>query len=286
MVLPITFLSDYGHEDEFVGICHGVIARIAAGARVIDLGHGVSRGDIRQGAVRLADALPYTPAGIHLTVVDPGVGGTRRAVAIKVADRFLVGPDNGLLGPATKIFGGADEAVDIGHSPVRLEPTSATFHGRDIFAPVAAHLANGASLESLGQTIPVASLLDLNLPSARVTSSSEGKVIEVEVLAIDTFGNASLSATADDLYVLAANTNDPLALAEGEAAAGGGQPDAVTIVLAGQPRRIPIRPTFGAVQPGDPVLLTDSSGRLALAVNQSSAAEHFSLTPGTSLRLT
>src|SRR4051794_4935824 len=139
----LTFLSDYGLLDEFVGICHGVIARLAPEVRVIDVSHGVARHDIRAGALALRGALPYTPPGVHLAVVDPEVGGRRRAVALRCAqeDRILVGPDNGLLCLAAEAFGGVVEAVEIGRSPHRLEPVSATFHGRDIFAPVAARLA-------------------------------------------------------------------------------------------------------------------------------------------------
>src|SRR5919202_6328851 len=129
----ITFLSDYGLADEFVGVVHGVIARICPEARVIDLGHGIPRQDVQAGALALARALPFVPAGVHLAVVDPEVGARRRAVALQVADedRLLVGPDNGLLMPAAERFGGAIEAVEISASPWRLQPVSATFHGRD-----------------------------------------------------------------------------------------------------------------------------------------------------------
>ena len=148
MARPITFLSDYGADDEFAGVCRAVIARIAPEATVIDLTHGVRRHAVRQGATILANALPFAPPGVHLAVVDPGVGTPRRAVAVRAAceDRLLVGPDNGLLWPAIERLGGAVEAVDVSLSPLRLEPISATFHGRDIFAPVAAHLAQGAPL--------------------------------------------------------------------------------------------------------------------------------------------
>jgi S-adenosyl-L-methionine hydrolase (adenosine-forming) len=145
---PITFLSDYGDEDEFAGVCRAVIARIAPDAPLIDLAHGIPRHDVRRAAVALADALPYAPPGVHLAVVDPGVGTERRAVAVRVAaqQRILVGPDNGLLWPATVVLGGPADAVDLARSPLRLEPVSATFHGRDVFAPAAAGLALGASL--------------------------------------------------------------------------------------------------------------------------------------------
>src|SRR5262245_57806542 len=164
----ITFLSDYGRDDDFVGVCHGVIARIAPESRVIDVTHGIDRHDVRSGALVLRRALPYFPPGVHLAVVDPEVGGERRAIAVRAAqdDRLLVGPDNGLLAPAIERFGGAVEAVDVARSPHRLEPTSATFHGRDLFAPVAAHLAAGAPLADAGQPIDPGRTTPLHLPPA------------------------------------------------------------------------------------------------------------------------
>ena len=182
---PITFLSDYGYEDEFAGVCRAVIATIAPEAAVIDLTHGIARHAIHQAAAVLANALPYAPPGVHLAVVDPGVGSPRRAVAVEVAadERVLVGPDNGLLWPAIERLGGAVEAVDVSLSRFRLEPISATFHGRDVFAPVASHLARGEALSSAGEGIATDSLTVLersepsielasNLRSSRVASSS------------------------------------------------------------------------------------------------------------------
>ena len=164
----VTFLSDYGEQDEFVGVCHGVLAGLAPAARVIDVTHGIARHDVRAGALVLRNALPYMPAGVHLAVVDPQVGGARRAVAVACADeeRTLVGPDNGLLMLAAERFGGAIEAVDVSRSPWRLEPVSATFHGRDIFAPVAAALARGEPLAAAGEPCAVEELVPLALPSA------------------------------------------------------------------------------------------------------------------------
>ena len=133
---PITFLSDYGYEDEFAGVCRAVIAQIAPGAPLIDLSHGITRQDVRQGAIALANASPSCPPGVHLAVIDPGVGSPRRAVGVAAAEgRYLVGPDNGLLSRALDRLGGALDAVELSRSPFRLEPVSATFHGRDLFAP-------------------------------------------------------------------------------------------------------------------------------------------------------
>jgi S-adenosylmethionine hydrolase len=181
----ISFLSDYGPGDEYVGVVHGVIASIAPHARIIDLGHGVPAQDVRTGARRLARALPFVPAGVHLAVVDPGVGGERRAVALRAGERWLVGPDNGLLIDAASRFGGVSTAYDIGESPWRLAPVSATFHGRDIFAPVAAHLALG---EEPDAEIDPAGLVRLDRLVAR-----EGAAI---VLEVDGFGNLRLDAPA------------------------------------------------------------------------------------------
>src|ERR1700684_131258 len=126
----ITFLSDYGLQDDFVGVCHAVIARICPSARVIDITHGIRRHDVRVGAMILARSLPFSPLGVHLAVVDPEVGAQRRAVAVRLADeRLLVGPDNRLLWLAVQAGGGVVEAVEIARSPFRLEPVSATFHG-------------------------------------------------------------------------------------------------------------------------------------------------------------
>ena len=160
---PITFLSDYGTSDEFAGVCRAVIARIAPDARVIDLSHGIARHDVRQGAAVLANALAFAPAGRpprgrRPRASAPGGGRSRSAAAEE--DRLFVGPDNGLLSLALERFGGAAEAVDLADSPVRLEPVSATFHGRDLFAPVAAHLALGAALAELGEPIDPAALDD------------------------------------------------------------------------------------------------------------------------------
>ncbi len=197
MAPVITFLSDYGLDDDFVGVCHGVIARIAPDARVIDVTHGIARHDVRTGALVLRRALPYFPAGVHLAVVDPEVGGERRAVAVRTAeeDRILVGPDNGVLALAVERFGGAVEAVDIARSKHRLEPSSATFHGRDLFAPVTAHLAAGAALADAGDPIDPDELTGLHMPAAR---REDGGLV-AHALAFDRFGNVMLDVEHDEL---------------------------------------------------------------------------------------
>jgi S-adenosylmethionine hydrolase len=192
----ITFLSDYGLADDFVGVCHGVIASICPRARVIDISHGVGRHDVRAGALMLSESLAYMPMGVHLAVVDPDVGAGRRAVALLLGDdRLLVGPDNGLLWPAAESGGGVVRAVDIAHSPFRLEPVSATFHGRDIFAPVAARLATGAPLAEAGDPLDPDQLIHLELSRAQRRDGS----LVAHVRRIDRFGNLQLDAGHEDV---------------------------------------------------------------------------------------
>jgi S-adenosyl-L-methionine hydrolase (adenosine-forming) len=249
---PITFLSDYGYEDEFAGVCRAVISQIAPGAPLIDLTHGIGRQDIRQGAIALANALPSCPPGVHLAVVDPGVGSARRAVAVAAAEgRFLVGPDNGLLSRAIDRLGGALDAVELSRSPFRLEPVSATFHGRDLFAPVAAHLSLGARLEEAGQTIDPGSLVTLDLPVPEVT---EDEVI-AHAIHQDGYGNATLDLDASMLPDGPIHPGDTLEVRA---------PD-------GRFRATWAR-TFADVGPSDVLLFEDSSGALALAVSGGSAA--------------
>ena len=258
---PITFLSDYGYEDEFAGVCRAVIARIAPDAAVIDLTHGVARHDVTYGATVLANALPYAPAGVHLAVVDPGVGSPRRAVVVRTTseDRLLVGPDNGLLWPAVERLGGAVEAVDVSLSDLRLEPISATFHGRDVFAPVAAHLARGAPLLDAGEGIDPQSLIRLELPEPVI---EEGRV-KAHVVSLDRFGNAALDLTDAHL---------PLSgLRLGRR---------VSVEIAASQRDAVFALTFGDVPDGGLLLYGDSNGHLALAVNRGDAAAELGLKAG------
>ena len=250
----ISFLSDYGLKDEFVGVCHGVIARRCPAARVIDITHEIPRHDVLAGAIVLRSSLAYMPAGVHLAVVDPGVGtSSRRAVALRSAGgSLLVGPDNGLLIAAAESLGGIAEAVDIGASPERLEPVSSTFHGRDIFAPVAAALAAGAEPRELGEHLEPAALVGLELPSARLTPET----LTAHVLLCDAFGNLTLDATPDQLRALPAKLGDTLAVRCG-----------------GSERSARHLPAFAEASEGELLLYEDSHGNLALAVNRGSAAE-------------
>jgi S-adenosyl-L-methionine hydrolase (adenosine-forming) len=253
MSAPITFLSDYGSADEFAGVCRAVIARIAPEVTVIDLTHGIPRHAVRQGGFVLAGAIPFAPPGVHLAVVDPGVGSERRAVAVRVAseDRLLVGPDNGLLAPAIAGLGGAREAVDLRDSPFRLQRVSATFHGRDLFAPVAARLAAGAALAEAGEPIDPASLTELELPEPLI----EPRRIVAHVLHIDGFGNALLDLGAEQL-------GDTFL-----------RPGELATMQTGETRlTLPFTAGFSDVAAGEPLLYEDSSRFMAIAVNQGSAA--------------
>jgi S-adenosyl-L-methionine hydrolase (adenosine-forming) len=258
----VTFLSDYGSDDEFVGVCHAVIQRIAPEAKVLDVSHGIPRHDVRQGAAVLANALAYSSPGIHLAIVDPGVGSTRKAVVVRTADegRLLVGPDNGLLASAIERFGGGAEAVDVSLSHVRLEPVSATFHGRDVFAPVAAHLARGEAPSEIGEPIDVAQLTALERTAAVIEA---GRRVEATVAYVDRFGNAALELSASELV------DSGLKLGHRVWVEGGGVTlDAVYLL------------TFADVPAGALLLYLDSYGNLALAVNRGSAAERLGVQSG------
>ena len=262
---PITFLSDYGYADDFAGVCRGVIASIAPNTQVIDLTHGVERHDVRAAALVLRNALPYFPAGVHLAVVDPGVGGARRAVALRTADdRLLIGPDNGVLSLAAQRFGGVVEAVDVGRSPWRLDPVSATFHGRDVFAPVSARLARGEPLAAAGDPYDPDALEAIALPRARV----EAGALVAHAIASDRFGNLALDADAEDL-----------------SATGLGPGRACEIEAGGERVAARCAATFADVPAGALLVYEDAYRQLAVAVNRGSAAERLGVGRDDELRI-
>jgi S-adenosylmethionine hydrolase len=263
----IIFLSDYGLEDEFVGICHAVIARIAPASPVIDLSHAVPPQDVLRGALVLGRSLRYLPAdAIVLAVVDPGVGTPRKPVAVETVHggQLLVGPDNGLLSLAWAERGGVARAVEIVDPKVMLEPVSATFHGRDIFAPAAAHLAAGVPLSELGPDLSPSSLAVVRVPVAEV----EPGRIDTEVLGVDRFGNVQLSAGLDDLE-----------------RAGLVGANRLNIVTRGRDMPVRLAATFGDVTEGEFGLILDSAGRLSVVLNRGSAAEAVDVAPGDSLSI-
>jgi len=202
----VSFLSDYGLTDEFVGVCKAVVLRAAPSARIIDITHGIPPFDVRAGALALARSVQYLPPGVVLAVVDPGVGSDRRAVAVEVEGGFLVGPDNGLLAPAVAMLGGAVRAVSLTNPEYHLEAPGATFAGRDVFAPAAGYLAAGTPLEELGEQVDSMSLVPGMVP----LPTDEGGRATGEVLWIDRYGNAQLNIDPGDLVALGVEPGGPV----------------------------------------------------------------------------
>jgi S-adenosylmethionine hydrolase len=227
---------------------------------IVDVTHGIPRYGVRQGAIVLRNAVPYVPVGVHVAIVDPQVGTERRGIALRTGDnRMLVGPDNGLLSLAWEVCGGVVEAVDITRSPHRLEPVSATFHGRDIFAPVAAHLATGAELAEAGQHVEPDELQVLALPQPEVDDGN----VAAHVLLVDRFGNASLDVGHADLAGSGLSLGKPV-----EIEVEGGERFIATFAQ-----------TFADVRPGDVILYEDAYRMLAIAVNRGDAASALRLSP-------
>ena len=261
----VTLLTDYGRDDDFVGVCHGVIRQIHPDADIVDITHGIERYAVRHGALVLRNTLPYMPAGVHVAVVDPQVGTERRAIALRTGDgRILVGPDNGLLSLAWERCEGVDLVVDITRSPHRLEPVSATFHGRDIFAPVGAWLACGAELADAGDPLDPETLTRVELPVPR----EEAGAVVAHALVIDHFGNVGLNVDHDRL----AGTGITL----------GGR---VEVEAHGEHYVATHAQTFADVSPGELLVYQDAYRTLALAINRGDAAGTLALTPDDEVRL-
>jgi S-adenosylmethionine hydrolase len=264
-VRPICFLSDYGLGDDFVGLCKGVMLRIAPGVTIVDLTHEVPGFGIGAGAEILEHATRYMPDNaIYLAIVDPGVGTDRRALALSSAEgALLVGPDNGLLVPAAESLGGIADAVSLTNANYHVQPVSSTFHGRDIFAPAAARLASGLDLRSLGESVDPTSLSRVKSIGVKKESAN---TIAATVLSVDRYGNARLS------------------VAEGEAGLEFGMQLKVQV---GGGNEVPICyvETFGHSKVGDLVLVPDSHRRLSLSVNQGNASRALRLDAGDLVRL-
>jgi S-adenosylmethionine hydrolase len=267
----ISFLTDFGAESA-PATCRGVMWGIAQDARILDLTHNVRKFAVRDGAFLLSRMLGYLPVGVHLAVVDPGVGTARRPIALRASrGDLLIGPDNGLLLPAARVLGGVAAAHLISAADLFLPHVSSTFHGRDIFSPVAAHLANGVPLDRVGPAIDPAELVDLRLPEPVVGHGA----LETSVLFIDSFGNARLAGGPEDL---AQSAGGELASGRSFRVTGGSiGPEGV---------RIAWHPTFGDVGPGEPLLYEDADyGGLGIALNQASAADRFGLAIDTPVRI-
>ena len=261
----VTFLTDFGLQDDFVGTCHGVIKGIAPDVDIIDITHGIPRSAILQGALVLANTVPYMPDAVHLSVVDPGVGGARRAVALEDREgRLHVGPDNGLLVPAADTAGGVARVHELANPEYALPFVSRTFHGRDLFAPAAAHLALGVPLERLGPPIDPDALVRLDLPQPDIGE----RRIRATVLYVDGFGNMQLNLSREHLE------------------RAGVVPGTRVELELGRERYFAIAArTFSDAKPGDIVLYEDSYRNVAVAINRGSAAQMFTASPGQELRL-
>ncbi|MCL1601267.1 MAG: SAM-dependent chlorinase/fluorinase [Actinomycetia bacterium] len=261
MNAPISFLSDFGYEDEFVGVVHGVIARIAPATRIIDITHGISHGDIHGGAMALTRAVQFMPDGVLLAVVDPGVGTDRRAIAARTPVGFFVGPDNGLLAPAVAMVGGADRIVSLEEALYQLPSAGGTFAGRDVFGPAAAVLASGqAQIDDLGPILDPGSISPLLVPLAEPAGNG---AVRGSVLWIDTFGNVQFNVAPSDLESLGLSVGDDL-----------------TVGFNMEESRVVWGSTYGAVAEGEPVIHVDSHGQIAIAVRGGRADEAFAFRVG------
>lgn len=262
----ISFLSDFGRDDEFVGVVHGVVAKLAPEVRVVDVTHSIRRGDVRAGALALTRAIQYLPDGVVLAVVDPGVGTERRAIAAGTASGIFVGPDNGLLSPAVAMVGGAERIVSIENPEMRIPSAGETFHGRDVFGPAAALLASGeATLDDCGPEVDPESVTPLLLPLPEVTDG----VVTATAWWVDRFGNVQTNASPDEL-----------------ATAGITGESTVTVRIGSTEHEAPWVGVYGEVDEGELLLHVDGSGLIALAVRGGSAAELLRVAEGQTVTLT
>ena len=261
----ITFLTDFGLQDDFVGACHGVMKVIAPDVQIIDITHGIPPQAVLQGALVLANTVPYMPAGVHLAVVDPGVGGSRRPLALRDEEgRLYVGPDNGLLIPAADKHGGIADVRELANPAYALPSVSRTFHGRDLFAPAAAHLAMGVTLEELGPPVDPDALVRLDIPKPEVWPGE----ISATVLYVDGFGNMQLNLTREQLDEIDVVPGTRVELEFGE--------ERYYAVAAR---------TFGDARKGDIILYEDSYRNIAVAINGGKAGEMFGVGSGQEVRI-
>jgi S-adenosylmethionine hydrolase len=261
---PICFISDYGLTDVLVGTCKGVMNDVAPGATIIDVTHTIPGFDVIRGAEALRHATRYMPEdSVHLAVVDPGDKTKRQALAAEVrSGAYLVGPDNGILLPAAEALGGIVRAVQLTNSRYHVHPVSSAFHGRDVFSPVAAHLATGVDLDDLGEGVMPNSMISLDFPGFR---REPGGGVAAEIINIDRFGNARLSVMQEDLDL---SYDTPL-----------------EIGIRDELLEARYVETFGSAEDGDLVAVPDSHWRLSLAVNRGNAARALLLSVGEEVRL-
>jgi S-adenosylmethionine hydrolase len=256
----VTFTSDYGLEDVFVGVCKGVVAQIAPHVRILDVCHLVSAQDVEQGATSLAAAIPFLPVAIHLALVDPTHGSSSRGVVVESGDgSLLVGPDNGVLSLAWDERGGVARAVEIANPSLWRATVHKTFRGRDVFAPVAAHLANGQTLDEVGPQVDVATLTRIPVRGVVVDDDH----VHAEVSQVDHFGNVSLNLARADLE-----------------AAGIILGDTVELRCNGRTLAVPFTATYGDVAKGRLTLCEDSFRAVMLAVNAGHASRELRVSRG------
>jgi S-adenosylmethionine hydrolase len=263
--LPISFLSDFGLADEFVGVVHGVLAKLAPDSRVIDIGHGTPPGDIKAAALSLTRAIQYLPEGVALVVVDPGVGSERKALAVETDWGFFVGPDNGVLSPAVAMMGGASLMVSIDNPEARIPSPGETFHGRDVFAPAAALLASGeAAIQDLGPEVGPDQVQPLLLPLPEI----DGNMVTGEGWWVDRFGNVETNIGPDDLAGIGLVPGSTL-----------------TVRIGASLLSIPWVSAYSDVEPGEPLVHVDSAGLIAIAVRDGAADEELNLSAGVAVTL-
>ena len=258
----ISLLTDYGLNDEFVGVMKSVLTDMAPHVRITDLTHGVPAFDVRAGSLALARAVQYVPAGIVIAVVDPGVGSSRRAIAVEVAGGrgIFLGPDNGLLASGIAMAGGADRAFELTNVELHLAAPGTTFAGRDIFAPVAAFLANGGALEDVGNEIDTASVMPGLVPVASdETHAIYGSGLRCEVTWVDTFGNCQMNVGPDDIAHFG---------------------PVLRLVIGDDVRSARVVSHFADIDGGAIGAVIDSYGMVALAVDRGSAAEALRISAG------
>jgi len=266
MSSPISFLSDFGLHDEFVGVVHGVLAKLAPESRVIDVTHAVPRGNVRSGALALTRAIQYLPEGVCLAVVDPGVGSERRAIAAETPWGIFVGPDNGLLSPAVAMVGGASLIVSIENPEAMIPSPGETFHGRDVFAPAAALLASGdTALGDLGPSVNGDEVTPMLLPLSDIS----GAIVSGEAWWVDGYGNVQTNISPEDL--------GEVGMSHGES---------VTVTVGSTLHTVKWVASFSDVAEGEALLYVDSAGLMALAVRGGDATAAFNVAEGVAVSLT
>jgi S-adenosyl-L-methionine hydrolase (adenosine-forming) len=259
---PISFLTDYGLADEFVGVCKGVLHQLAPGAPIVDITHMIAPHDVRAGSLALVRSVQYLPDGIVLAIVDPGVGTARKAIAVEAGAMTFVGPDNGLLAPAVAMLGGARSAVALTNDDFHLAAPGATFAGRDIFAPVAARLASGVPFAEFGEAIDPVTLTPGIVPLSRI--EDDYSAIHGEALWVDHFGNVQLNIGPDEVS---------------------GFGEILSLTWNGKTRTVRVLGAYGEIKGGEVGLVIDSYGLLSVCVDRSNASRELGLGAGSAVTI-